>query len=310
MSKHLNTSLDLDERVFSIFYPVLTGCDFRIICIFASNLDRTFNHCRMKTNRLLLTIVVSAIILLASSCVTQKHVRYLQDMPIDGMSVNESKEATVAPYDELHIYVMSNSGGKDDELLRPFNAMQSMGYNSGGGYGNRMGYMVDGEGFIEFPVLGKIHAEGLTRCELQDTISSRLVRGGHLKDPLVVVRFLNFRVFLLTSSGGKVLSITNERCTFLEALALAGGLDWYTRRDRIGVMREVNGRRVVHYLDPRSTSIFEDEFFLLQQNDIIFTEERPYKFFSSNLSTVLSLVSSAMSIYAIYKMIANEIKPK
>ena len=91
---------------------------------------------------------------------------------------------------------------------------------------------------------------------------------------------------------------------------MAGGLDWYTRRDRIGVMREVNGKRVIHYLDPRSTDIFNDEFFVLQQNDIIFTEERPYKFFSNNLNTVLGLVSSLASVLAIYTMVSSYFKPK
>ncbi len=84
---------------------------------------------------------------------------------------------------------------------------------------------------------------------------------------------------------------------------MAGGLDWYTRRDRIGVMREVNGKRVIHYLDPRSTSIFDDDFFVLQQNDIIFTEEMGYKFFSNNLSTVLALISSITSLVSIYALI-------
>jgi polysaccharide export outer membrane protein len=124
-----------------------------------------------------------------------------------------------------------------------------------------------------------------------------------------MVRFKDFKIFFLGSNGGKAINIPNERCTFLEALAMAGGLDWYTRRDRIGVMREVNGKRVIHYLDPRSTEIFNDEFFVLQQNDIIFTEERPYKFFNSNLNTVLGFISSvtgfatsAVAIYSIYKM--------
>ena len=259
----------------------------------------------MKTNKPTPFFLMLVIIIALSSCVTPKHVRYLQDMPIDGMPINESLEATVAPYDELRIYVFSNTGGKDDELVRPFNSLHYMGNNSGGN--SYYGYLVDGDGLIEFPVLGKIQVGGLTRIQVQDTIAAQLVRNGHLKDPLVVARIMNFRVFFLTSSGGKVININNERCTFLEALAMAGGLDWYTRRDRIGVMREVNGKRVVHYLDPRSTAIFDDDFYLLQQNDIIFTEERPYKFFSSNLATVLGLVSSAMSIYAVYKMIANEI---
>ena len=105
--------------------------------------------------------------------------------------------------------------------------------------------------------------------------------------------------------GGKVINVPNERCTFLEALAMSGGLDWYTRRDRIGVMREVDGKRVIHYLDPRSTEIFNDEFFVLQQNDIIFTEEMSYKFFSNNLGTVLSLVSAVTSLVSVFVLVRS-----
>ena len=256
----------------------------------------------MKMNRLTKLFLLFGLVLMFTSCVTTKHIRYLQDMPKEGMPINEYLEATVAPYDNLRITVLSNTG-KEDELVKPFNSIQNI--TVGGG--NYIGYLVDGEGYIEFPVLGKLHVAGLTRLQLQDTIAAQLVRNGQLKEPLVVARFLNFRVFMLTSSGGRVLNITNERCTFLEALAMAGGLDWYTRRDRIGVMREVNGRRVIHYLDPRSTAVFDDDFFLLQQNDIIFTEERPYKFFSANLSTVLGMVSSALSIYSVYRIIVSEI---
>ena len=261
----------------------------------------------MKTNKTTLYLLLIVLAMSASSCVTPKNVRYLQDMPKDGMPINESLEATVAPYDDLRIYVLSSSSGRDDELLKPFNALQSMGQSN---LNARLsGYLVDAEGNIEFPVLGTLHVEGLTRLQLQDTIAAQLIRNGQLKDPLVVVRFLNFKIFVLTSSGGKVINVADERCTFLEALSMAGGLDWYTRRDRIGVMREVDGRRVIHYLDPRSTDIFNDEFYVLQQNDIIFTEERPYKFFSSNLSTVLGLISSltglvtsTVAFISLYKM--------
>lgn len=257
----------------------------------------------MKTNKITLIFLTMALAIVSTSCVTSKKVRYLQDMPIEGMPLNETMEATVAPYDELRINVLSSSG-KDDELIKPFNTMQNTGY--GGNY--YYGYLVDGNGNIEFPVLGELHVAGLTRLQVQDTIVAHLTRNGYLKDPLVVVRFLNFRVYFLSSSGGRVLNITNERCTFLEALAMSGGLDWYTRRDRIGVMREVDGKRVVHYLDPRSTAIFDDDFFLLQQNDIIFTEEMSYKFFSANLNTVLGLVTSLLSTLAIYTTIANFVK--
>ena len=260
----------------------------------------------MKTNKISLFFLMMVLAVVSTSCVTSKKVRYLQDMPIEGMPLTETMEATVAPYDELRINVVSSTG-KEDELVKPFNAMQQA-MTAGGSGSAYNGYLVDGNGNIQFPVLGEMHVEGLTRLQLQDTIAHQLIRNGYLKDPLVVVRFLNFKVFFLSSSGGKVININNERCTFLEALALSGGLDWYTRRDRIGVMREVNGKRVVHYLDPRSTSVFEDDFFVLQQNDIIFTEEMSYKFFSNNLNTVLGLVSTLVSALSIYTVVASFIK--
>lgn len=254
----------------------------------------------MKTNKLVVLLALVALVMVSSSCVTSKKVRYLQNMPIQGMPLNEALEATVAPYDELRIFVLSNTG-KDDELIRPFNV-----YNATGiGY---QGYLVDAKGNIQFPVLGELHVQGLTRLQLQDTIAANLERNGYIKNPLVSARFMNFKVFFLSSSGGKVLNITDERCTFLQALAMSGGLDWYTRRDRIGVMREVDGKRVIHYLDPRSTSVFEDDFFVLQQNDIIFTEEMSYKFFNTNLNTVLALISSAISLVSVYTLIRSFIK--
>lgn len=255
----------------------------------------------MKINKIVLFFALVVMTMASTSCVTAKKVRYLQDMPKAGMPLNDALEATVAPYDELRIQVLSNTG-KDDELLKPFNAMQNMSLG-GGGNGNMGGYLVDAQGNIEFPVLGEIHVQGLTRLQLQDTIASRLEQNGYIKNPLVMARFLNFKVFFLSSSGGQVISVNNERCTFLEALAMAGGLDWYTRRDRIGVMREVDGKRVIHYLDPRSTSIFDDDFFVLQQNDIIFTEEMGYKFFNNNLNTVLALISSITSLVSVYALI-------
>ena len=251
----------------------------------------------MKKSKLVLFFALAALAVMSSSCVTSKKVRYLQDMPTDGIPLNENLEATVAPYDELRIYVLSNTG-KDDELIKPFNAL-SGNVSQGMGGSQGMGYLVDVNGNIQFPVLGELYVAGLTRLQLQDTISARLSRNGYLKDPLVVARFTNFKVFFLSSSGGKVLNVSNERCT----LAMSGGLDYYTRRDRIGVMREVDGKRVVHYLDPRSTAIFDDEFYLLQQNDIIFTEDAPIRYAResySNWTLLFSSITTLASLVMLY----------
>ena len=244
----------------------------------------------MKKSRVLLLLPFVLLGLMTTSCVTSKSVRYLRDMPIEGVPLNDRFEATIAPYDELRIFVMQ---GKDEELVKPFNVLGTAGSVNGQ---NRMGYLVDVNGNIEFPVLGELHVEGLTRLQLQDTIASHLVDKGYLSDPTVMVRFLNFKVFLLGTETGKVLTINEERCTFLEALAMAGGLSLYTRRDRIGVMREVDGRMVIHYMDPRSTEIFNDEFFLLQQNDIIFTEVGTRRFLRESYSNWTWLLSAITSL--------------
>ena len=251
----------------------------------------------MRKTTVFLFLMLAFLAATTTSCVTSKKVRYLRDMPVEGVPLNERFEATIAPYDELRIFVMQ---GKDEELVKPFNVLGSAGTSAGQ---NRMGYLVDVNGNIEFPVLGELHVEGLTRLQLQDTIASRVVANGYLSDPTVMVRFLNFKVFFLGTESGKVLNINEERCTFLEALAMAGGLSLYTRRDRIGVMREVDGRMVIHYSDPRSTEIFNDDFFLLQQNDIIFTEVGTRRFLKegySNWTWVLSGVSTVITAITSY----------
>ena len=258
----------------------------------------------MRKTTVFLLLMLAFLAATTTSCVTSKKVRYLRDMPPYGVPLNERFEATIAPYDELSIYVLSD--GKNEELVKPFNVLGSA-VNTANQ--NRMGYLVDVNGNIEFPVLGELHVSGLTRLQLQDMITDQLKSNGYLSNPNVMVRFLNFKVFVLGTESGKVLNITEERCTFLEALAMAGGLDLYTRRDRIGVMREVNGKMVIHYLDPRSTEIFNDEFYLLQQNDIIFTEVGTRRFLQesySNWQWILSGITSLVSVYLLYKSIKKE----
>ncbi|MBQ3709531.1 MAG: polysaccharide biosynthesis/export family protein [Bacteroidales bacterium] len=252
--------------------------------------------------RIKLLLIMIGLIVAASSCVTPKEVNYLSDItPGNNIPLNDKFEAVITPYDQLRIAVIGS--GSEKELAEPFNpfgSVQNMGANN-----NRVGYLVDVNGDIQFPTLGTLHVQGLTRLQLQDTITQKLVSGGYMNDPMVDVRFSNFRVFVLgTADGGKVLDISNERCTFLEALAMAGGLSQYTRRDKIAVIREIDGEMVTRYLDPRSADVFNDPFFLLQQNDIIVTQSfnRFYTqdFFNTSLSvfsTVISLVSSVSLVY-------------
>ena len=264
-----------------------------------------------KINRnLLLAFSLALMVVMSTSCVTSKSIRYLQDMPKEGLPLTKELEATICPYDELRIRVYSD-GGDEDELVKPFNIMGSS-LNAATGQ-RSYGFLVDVNGNIQYPILGELHVEGLTRLQLQDTICARLQNEGYVNNPMVVVRFMNFKVFFLSSTGGKVINVPNERCTFLEALSMSGGLSLYTRRDKIGVMRDVNGKRVIHYLDPRSTAIFDDEFFMLQQNDIIFTEINARRYITeaySNWSLLLSAVSSILTAVSLWTAIRGTIGNK
>ena len=114
-----------------------------------------------------------------------------------------------------------------------------------------------------------------------------------------MVRFQNFKIFFLGSNGGKAINIDNERCTFLEALAMSGDLNVFTDRTKIAVMREVDGKMVMRYLDPRDSKVFEDPFYMLQQNDFIITRDRGYKNFMESTSQVLTMLGYLASFVSL-----------
>ena len=242
-------------------------------------------------------IIVTLVALSAVSCVTNRKIAYLQDMKHATQIELENKfEAVISPYDELDVVVSSF----DQDLSRPFNLR---GQISAGNTATNLGYLVDQYGNIELPVLGTIHAQGMTRLQLQEHVKKMLISGGYISDPYVMVRFRNFKIFVLGSNGGKAITIPEERCTFLEALALAGDLNVYTDRTKIMVMREIDGKMVSRYLDPRSSKVFRDPFFMMQQNDFIITRNTGYRNFQesySMLGTVFSVFSTLTGLASTY----------
>lgn len=241
-----------------------------------------------KINKFFTKIFIGiAIILTAISCVTPARVNYLQDMTHGSQIEIENRfEASVAPYDELSIVVSTSSSRQ--ELANPFN-------QSSDGAARQGNYLVDVNGNIDFPILGRLHVEGLTRLQIQDTLTGMLRKGGYIDDPFVSVRFSSFKIFFLGGGQGKVLNIPNERCTFLEAIAMLGDLDLHVRRDNISVMREVDGKMVMRHLDPRTSEVFNDPFFMLQQNDFIIADTYNNGVVRNEMSYWFGIASTFMS---------------
>lgn len=219
-----------------------------------------------------------------TACTSTKKIIYLQDVvPLKQQEIEQKYEVIIHGDDLLAIMVNS----RDPELALPFN-MPMVSYQLGsntGGQQRVLGYLVDTNGNIDFPILGEIHVEGLTRMQLTELIKNKLIEGDLIKDPIVTVQFLNFKISVMGEVGRPgSFTISGDRITLLEALSMAGDLTIYGRRDRVGVIRENNGKRTILFHDLRSADIFNSLCYYLQQNDIVYVEPNKAKSGQSSIN--------------------------
>ena len=244
--------------------------------------------------------VFLCLIAFLASCSAPKEVLYLQDIAsIKEENIDKNYEVIIHKDDLLAILVNS----KDPELALPFN-MPVVTYQIGAqttAQQRLLGYLVDQNGDIDFPILGKIHVEGLTRMQVTELIKQKLMSEDLIKDPIVTVQFLNFKVSVMgevTRPG--TFDISGDRITLLEALSMAGDLTIYGRRDRVAVIREKDGKRRILYHDLRSSDIFQSPCYYLQQNDIVYVEPNKAKTGHSriNSNNSVGVWLSAVSVLA------------
>ena len=223
------------------------------------------------------TCLLVCVAVFFTACTSTKKILYLQDVvPLKQQEIEQKYEVIIHSDDLLAIMVNS----RDPELALPFNmpmVTYQLGSNSTGQQ-RVLGYLVDTNGDIDFPILGKIHVEGLTRMQLTELVKNKLIEEDLIKDPIVTVQFLNFKVSVMgeVSRPGSF-TISGDRITLLEALSMAGDLTIYGRRDRVAVIRENNGKRTILFHDLRSAEIFNSPCYYLQQNDIVYVEANKAK---------------------------------
>jgi polysaccharide export outer membrane protein len=198
--------------------------------------------------------------------------------------------------------IASNSSGASSSTSENPGVSPSLG---GAASPSAPGYLVDENGDIVFQGLGKLHIEGLTKAQLKDTLDSRLVK--YLSNPYYNIRFLNYKFTMLGEvSHPGLISIPGERINLLEALALAGDMTFYGRRDNILVIRENNGQRQFARLDITKPEIMNSPYFYLQQNDIVVVEPNNKKAAANdvvtarNISIALAFVSTFTIVYSVF----------
>ena len=272
-----------------------------------------------KFKYIILMLIVG---LMLASCVTSRKVNYMQkpDKYIPSYADTlDFEEYTLRTGDRLYIYVYS----LDETIMKMYNAgssrstyMQQLYNNSGRSTTDLYSYLVDEDGYISYPTLGKIHVGGLTTREAKRVLEKEL--GTLLKElpgystisvEITVVQ----RTFSLIGTQSGRFPIFKEKMTKFEALASMHNLHEFSDRSRVKILREVDGVPPIREFDLRSEDIINSEFYYIQPNDIIYVREMPGKAFGiNNAATAVGVVASTLSfgvfVYTLVQTIINYAK--
>ena len=259
---------------------------------------------------------------LLSSCVTSRKVNYMQEpdryIPsyADTLSF-EDYELRIG--DRLYVYVYStdeniqkmyNAGGSSSSQMR-----QQMGGGALGGSYDLYTYLIDEEGNIDFPTIGKIYVQGMTTRDVKYRLEQEL--GSLLKEIpgystiSVEVSIVNRSFSVIGAQSGRYM-INKEKMTIFEALAMAGDLGEFNSRKEIKLVREKNGVTTIKTFDARSKDIVNSEYYYIEPNDIIYIRQIPgYSFGINHVTTVIGVTAATISfgvfIYSIVQTGINHV---
>jgi polysaccharide export outer membrane protein len=242
--------------------------------------------------------IFTLLIACTQACINTKNVTYFNNLP-DSLQI---QLATIQPPQQLiqvNDVLAVRVGGENEKSVAYIN--QFFGGAAGNGSTSTVTGLqstVDIDGYIELPKIGKIKVEGLTRDAAKDTI--RIAYAEYLKDPIVSVTFGNFRYTIL----GEVRSpgyynTPNEKLNLFEAIAQAGDMTPYARKDDVKIIREVNGERKIISLNFNDKSILNSPNYYIRRHDIIYVEPGSVRFFSDNFSRTTAILGAITSLTAL-----------
>ncbi len=239
------------------------------------------------------------VILLVSSSCARRNLVYFSD--IDSQSgysiqVEDTIEPVIQPDDLLKITVSSLN--PESNLLFNSGILQPTGNVSTNAVSQlNEGYLVDKNGEINFPVLGKVKLGGLTKEQALEEMTFRLKE--YVKNPIVNLRFMNFKVTVIGEvNRPATFTVETEKITVLEALGLAGDMTAYGKRENVLIIREKQGVRSAYRLDLNKKDILSSPFYHLEQNDVVYVEPDEIKAVQASTNqralTILGLASSLL----------------
>lgn len=238
---------------------------------FSAALQHSLNRSLRKLSVCILAVCAFAI----TSCDTIKDVAYLQNIPTEiPITIQAPQDIRLEPGDQLSISIH----GRDPKVVEIYN-MPTISNTIDKNSSTKASYTVNANGQIDMLQFGLINVAGMTRAEVANQIKYRLVSSGVVRDPVVVVDFVTMTYSVLgevTSPGRK--AIDRDHITILDALAQAGDLTIFGKRNNVLVMRNLDGKQTAYRVDLTNTeSLYSSPVFNLKQNDIIYVEPNTKK---------------------------------
>ena len=236
--------------------------------------------------KVLLFILVSLLV----SCSVHKEVFYFQDAANFETLINDSTFDTKFKVDDL---VSINISTLDPEASAPFNLIK--GAEAGGLRPEQIDYLIDKNGEIDFPVVGKVKLVGLSPSETRQLLREKLK--DYLINPIINIRIKNFTVTILGAVNRPgTYDVTGEQITILEAIGLAGDITIKGRRDNIMVIREFNGTKVYNRINLNEKESLKSDVFYLSQNDVVIVEPNKSGKTESSLDQRATIAVSILSV--------------
>lgn len=234
-------------------------------------------------------------------CASRNDVVYFTQGEINQNRVNNDYKLRFKPDDMLQIIV----SGKDLESVQAFNLPVFAVQNTKQviGQPQLQAYLVDSDGFIEFPILGRIQIAGLSRVEVIELLKKKL-DPIYIKNPIINIYITNFKI---TVEGDVMRPGTytsqNERLSILDALGLAGGMNITGNRENVIIIREERNSKKEYRINLKSKEIFSSPAYYLQQNDVIYVEPNYARVqdaaYTRNTGLFISLASVFISLLTI-----------
>lgn len=248
------------------------------------------NFIFMKYLLLSKRLFFSFLMLLIFSCTPKKNILYYQNIDSMASAKLNSYEVRIQPDDLLVI----NISAEDPKITAPFNLNPTdvIGGGSQAGVSKNTidTYLVDADGYINFPELGKLKLGGLTRSEVLTLFQKKL--SAYIKNPIVTLRIQNFKIAVQGEvNGPSVINVSSDRITLIEALTQAGDLKATANRKNILVIREIDGVKSFFRVDVTKSDFINSPYYYLAQNDVVYVEPK-----NRTLSPDVTLVTTISSL--------------